>query len=298
MAGINILDFSHDDIEVEQEAPDPDRLGLDLLAAITELRTRGISDVAVIICVGAATPIPLERLQSQLFARCIAASLEPFTTWTDMTMQVTRLTDAIRSAVDSIRGITYLVTRSEEHQAASPGVTRHFEVASSPSVGANDAQGVSDALYSWTLATLKLDPNVAAVTQHRKARDPSSLPRQHPDLALNSNWRAEAARTRIALQENLRYLQKQWDAMLLDLEERDESRASRVRARLAIRLIASDGNLVDSRSALRAARSTWHLLDKPARYRWLDAWNQVFPPKDLHTHLSGSSSTALALSPH
>jgi hypothetical protein len=85
------------------------------------------------------------------------------------------------------------------------------------------------------------------------------------------------------MQENLRYLQQQWDAMLLDLEERDANRASRVRTRLAIVVVPSDGNLVASIATLRAARLTWHLLDKPARSRWLDAWNQVLPVQGLHT---------------
>jgi hypothetical protein len=300
MAGISVLDLSQNDIGVEQEAADPYRLGLILLAAIPELRSRGISDVAIIICSGATAPISLQQLQSQLFARCIAASLEPSTTWNDITMRLTGLTETIRSAVNSIRGITYVHTVSEEHEAASRGATWHFEVASSGAVGGKEAQRVSDALYNWTLTTLKPNP-AFTVPQHQKPVDVFASLRSSSELlklAANGKWRAEAARTRIVMQENLRYLQQQWDAMLIDLEERDESRAAKVRTRLAVTLVPSDGNLVDSKKALRAARLTWHLLDKPARYRWLDAWNQAFPALGLHTYLPGSSSTALALPLH
>jgi hypothetical protein len=201
--------------------------------------------------------------------------------WEDVTAQLTRLTETIRSAVDSIRGITYVPTGPEARAAASPRAARHFDLPSSAVVRANDAQTASDTLFNWALGTLNYNP-AFAVTHHQELVDPS-LSKHRLGIALSSKLRAEAAQARSLMQENLRYLQQQWDAMLLDLEERDANRASRVRTRLAIVVVPSDGNLVDSTTALRAARLTWHLLDKPARYRWLDAWNQVLPAQGLHS---------------
>jgi hypothetical protein len=281
MSGISVLHLSLNNIREEQEAADPYRLVLSLLAAITELRSRGISEIAIIIRSAATAQIPLQEIESQLFARCIAASLGPSATWEDMTEQLIGLTETIRSAVDSIRGITFLPTLPEEREAASRGAAQHVEMAYSAVAGAKDAQIISDTLYHWTLATLNYTPALA-VTHRRELVDPS--PSKHSlGIALSSQLRAEAAQARTLMQENLHYLQQQWDAMLADLEVRDANRASRVRTRLAIAVVPSDGSLVKSTTALRAARLTWHLLDKPARYRWLDAWNQVLPVQGLHT---------------
>jgi hypothetical protein len=76
MSGISVLHLSLNDIREQQEAADPYHLVLGLLAAITELRSRGIFEVAIIIHTGATARIPLQQLQLQLFARCIAASLK------------------------------------------------------------------------------------------------------------------------------------------------------------------------------------------------------------------------------
>jgi hypothetical protein len=287
MAGMSVLDLSHNNLRVEQEAADPYQLVLAMLAAITELRSRNIFDIAIIIRAGATARVPLHQLQSQLFARCIATSLKPFSTWNDMTMQLTELTSAVRLAVDSIRGLAYLHAYPDEHEAASPGATGHFEIASSEAVGAEDVYRTSGALYAWTLATVKLNP-AFAVTQHQVPVG-SSLPQQHLGTALTSSWRAEAGRARTVMRENLHYLQKQWDAILIDLAERDGSRAARVRTRLAIAVIPSDGHRVDNTAALRAARLTWHLLDKLARYHWLDACDQAFSAQGLRTFLPESS---------
>jgi hypothetical protein len=83
------------------------------------------------------------------------------------------------------------------------------------------------------------------------------------------------------LRLNLHYLQAQWDAVLLDLQERDGERALKVRDVLAGAAYARQG--YDPTGALRAARLSWHLLDPTARNQWLGAWNQVRPFRLLHT---------------
>jgi hypothetical protein len=76
----------------------------------------------------------------------------------------------------------------------------------------------------------------------------------------------------------------------MDLEQRDEGRAAKVRAVLVDAALAGIGDhqvayaskFYDPTGALRAARLTWHLLDRMARNHWLAAWNAVCFPRLLH----------------
>jgi hypothetical protein len=266
--GISVLEMSTIRSEASTRVADSGRYALHLLAGIHNLRSRGISDIAVIFCNSeASSALSPRELPRQLFTQCAEAIVASSTDWHDLTEQLTALTDSIHSAVDCIHGLTAFILNA--------------------TTAPRTALRLSETLYSWTIDTLSwhgADTDSSATRPLSQDPANQSLPERDWSNVWKqaSHLRAETVRARNIARQNFSFLQHQWDAMLKELEDRDAIRAANARHQMA-RVgstrggIRAHGDSQDPAMVLRAARNSWQFLDRAARDHWLKAWTQVFP---------------------
>jgi len=284
MAGISVLEIFCKTTPVSSDrVANPNRLALDVLAAISTLRSQGTTDVAVLLGLGTVSSVPVHRLENLLFSQFLAAGMAKSTEWQDAALHLASLTDTVRGAADSVRGMASIHLLLDK--AGSPGegadaaCMRDEAVTSCAASTGNGVRRASKILYDWTVAILHLkSASTSAASTGWPGPEPVPLAR-----ALASHILAAQGRNLWRL--NLRFLQTQWDSVLLDLDKRDATRSAEVRALLADAALTSLGGRTasynpanyDPTGALQAARLTWHLLDRTARNQWLGAWNQLLP---------------------
>jgi hypothetical protein len=198
MAGISVLEIFYKRAPQDARAANPNRLALDVLAAVTHLRNDGTTDVAVLLDLGTHSRVPVHRLETLLFSQFLAAGMGASATWQDTAPHLAMLTDTVRWVVDSIRGVASIQVLLDETLSLLPLPEKPDGAASVPDVATASASPEEGRrgnriLYDWTLATLQpRTTQMSAVSPPSVAR---TAPRRQPCLDL---LRATPRRGRLA----------------------------------------------------------------------------------------------------
>ncbi len=306
MAGVNVLEVSggngapaqaHENIDEQGWLlnPDPGRpLAISLLAAVTYLRAQGINHIVLVYPFDVTSLLRLHELSAYLLSQSLSVSGVLSTDIAEFTQHLDHLSDMALKTVESICGIACLQSDALAEVTSYPTINLYLCSLPERSLLSDtvDVWPAVQSLYRWLITVLSVTTPQSAtqangraaqtIPMRPSAKDAQRISARRHAAEVAIAYHRSSADIRTTMGQRLRDLQLQWEALCLDLAERNRFKGNAIKKALLASHSQESRHIYDEKSSfvrmMRDVRRCWPLLDTPARRRWLAVWTRAVVP--------------------